>query len=103
MSSCRNSMPYGVLRCAAITYAPSFHRSWRADPLSSTAPRTSTSHWYVSMKKRMLFVLTSLFVVAAQVFAQQQTVTGKVTSEQGVALSGVTVTLKGTTTRAVTN
>jgi TonB-linked SusC/RagA family outer membrane protein len=55
------------------------------------------------MKKRMLFVLTSLFVVAAQVFAQQQTVTGKVTSEQGAALSGVTVTLKGTTTRAVTN
>jgi len=55
------------------------------------------------MKKRMLFVLTSLFFVAAQVFAQQQSVTGKVTSEQGAPLSGVTVTVKGTTTRAVTN
>ncbi|HJQ11654.1 MAG TPA: SusC/RagA family TonB-linked outer membrane protein [Gemmatimonadaceae bacterium] len=55
------------------------------------------------MKKRMLFVLTSLFFVAAQVFAQQQTVTGKVTSEQGAPLSGVTVTVKGTSTRALTN
>lgn len=55
------------------------------------------------MKKRLLFVLTSLFFVAAQAFAQQQTVTGKVTSEQGTPLSGVTVTVKGTTTRAVTN
>src|SRR2546423_4103750 len=55
------------------------------------------------MKKRMLFVLASLFFVAAQVFAQQQNVTGKVTREQGAPLSGVTVTVKGTTTRAVTN
>src|SRR5256714_9562161 len=55
------------------------------------------------MKKRMLFVLTSLFFVAAQVFAQQQNVTGKVTSEQGAPLSGVTITVKGTTTRAATN
>ena len=54
------------------------------------------------MKKRLLFVLTSLFFVAAQAFAQQQTVTGKITSEQGTPLSGVTVTVKGTTTRAVT-
>lgn len=54
------------------------------------------------MKKRLLFVLTSLFFVTAQVFAQQQTVTGKVTSEQGTPLSGVTVTVKGTNTRAVT-
>src|SRR5256714_69381 len=55
------------------------------------------------MKKRMLFVLTSFFFVAARVFAQQQNVTGKVTSEQGAPLSGVTITVKGTTTRAVTN
>jgi len=55
------------------------------------------------MKKRLLFVLTSLVFVAAQVFAQQQTVTGKVTSEQGTPLSGVTVTVKGTNTRAATN
>ena len=54
------------------------------------------------MKKRMLFVLTSLFLVAAQVFAQQQTVTGKVTSEQGAPLSGVTVSVKGTTMRTLT-
>ncbi|HJQ12557.1 MAG TPA: SusC/RagA family TonB-linked outer membrane protein [Gemmatimonadaceae bacterium] len=55
------------------------------------------------MKKSMLSVLTSLFLVAAQAFAQQLNVTGKVTSEQGAPLFGVTVTLKGTTTRAVTN
>jgi len=55
------------------------------------------------MKKRLLFVLTSLVFVAAEVFAQQQTVTGKVTSEQGTPLSGVTVTVKGTNTRAATN
>ncbi|HEX6627487.1 MAG TPA: SusC/RagA family TonB-linked outer membrane protein [Gemmatimonadaceae bacterium] len=55
------------------------------------------------MKKRTLFVLTSLFLVAAQVFAQQQSVTGKVTSEQGAPLSGVTVRVKGTTIGAITN
>ncbi len=55
------------------------------------------------MRKRLLFVLTSLFFVAAQAFAQQQSITGKVTTEQGTPLSGVTVTVKGTNTRAVTN
>jgi TonB-linked SusC/RagA family outer membrane protein len=54
------------------------------------------------MKKRLLFVLTSLFFVTAQVFAQQQTVTGKVTTEQGAPLSGVQVSVEGTNNRAVT-
>ncbi len=50
------------------------------------------------MKKRVLTVLTGLLLVAAQAFAQQKTVTGKVTSEQGSPLSGVLIVIKGTST-----
>ncbi|HLQ59591.1 MAG TPA: SusC/RagA family TonB-linked outer membrane protein [Gemmatimonadales bacterium] len=37
-----------------------------------------------------------VFLFAAQAFAQQRTITGKVTSEQGTPLAGVTVVVKGT-------
>src|SRR5206468_259027 len=36
-------------------------------------------------------------------FAQQRTITGKVTSEQGAPLAGVSITVKGTTTATATN
>lgn len=48
------------------------------------------------MKKRLLTVLMGTFLCAAQAFAQQKTVTGKVTSEAGVPLQGVTIIVKGT-------
>ena len=48
-------------------------------------------------------VFTGLFLSAAQAFAQQRTVTGKVTSEQGAPLSGVSVVIKGTNTGSATN
>lgn len=55
------------------------------------------------MKKRVLMVLMGLFLSTAQAFAQQQkTVTGRVTSEQGNPLGGVSVVLKGTTSGATT-
>ncbi|MDP1860413.1 MAG: SusC/RagA family TonB-linked outer membrane protein [Gemmatimonadaceae bacterium] len=48
------------------------------------------------MKKRLLMVLTGTFLLAAQALAQQKTVTGKVTNEGGLAMSGVQVVVKGT-------
>ncbi len=52
--------------------------------------------------KRSLLTLLALILVAAPAFAQQRTITGKVTSEQGTPLSGVSVTVKGTTTSTAT-
>ena len=48
-------------------------------------------------------VLIGLFLFATQASAQQKTVTGKVTNEQGTALSGVAVLVKGTTNTTTTN
>ncbi|HEY9225994.1 MAG TPA: SusC/RagA family TonB-linked outer membrane protein [Gemmatimonadaceae bacterium] len=55
------------------------------------------------MKKRILMVLTGLFLSTAQALAQQKTVTGRVTSEQGNALPGVSVVIRGTNTGTSTN
>jgi TonB-linked SusC/RagA family outer membrane protein len=48
-------------------------------------------------------VFLSAFLFAADAFAQQRTVTGKVTSEQGNPLAGVSVRVKGTATTTATN
>src|SRR5436189_2494687 len=53
--------------------------------------------------KRLLPTLLGLVLVAGQAFPQQRTITAKVTSEQGTPLSGVSVTVKGTTTTTSTN
>jgi TonB-linked SusC/RagA family outer membrane protein len=56
------------------------------------------------MKKRVLTVLMGTFLLAGQALAQQQrTVTGKVTSEQGVPMQGTTIVVKGTNTGTSTN
>jgi TonB-dependent SusC/RagA subfamily outer membrane receptor len=55
------------------------------------------------MKTRVLTVLAGLFLVSTQAFAQQKTVTGKVTSEQGTPLAGVSVLIRGTNTGTNTN
>jgi TonB-linked SusC/RagA family outer membrane protein len=55
------------------------------------------------LKKRTLFALLGVFLSAVPAFAQQKTVTGKVTSEQGVALASVSVVIKGTNTGTATN
>ena len=47
-------------------------------------------------------VLMGLFLLAGQASAQQKTVTGKVTDDQGVPLSGVSVVIKGTTIGTLT-
>ncbi len=43
------------------------------------------------------------FLVAAQAFAQQKTVTGRVTSEIGAPLQGVSVVISGTSVGTLTN
>ncbi|MEP6733416.1 MAG: SusC/RagA family TonB-linked outer membrane protein [bacterium] len=53
------------------------------------------------MKTRILMVLMGLFFVATHAFAQQVTVTGKITDEQGAPLTGVSVIVRGTTTGTV--
>ena len=55
------------------------------------------------MKKGVVIALLGILCVAPQAVSQQKTVTGKVTSEQGAPLSGVSVILKGTNTRTATN
>lgn len=55
------------------------------------------------MNHRVLRLLLGLLFIAAPAMAQGQNVTGKVTSEQGTALAGVQILVKGTTTGAVTN
>jgi TonB-linked SusC/RagA family outer membrane protein len=48
-------------------------------------------------------LLMGAFLVPTYAFAQQKTVTGKVTSEGGSPLVGVSVTIRGTTTGTATN
>ncbi len=54
------------------------------------------------MKKQMPILLLGVLLVTAPAVAQQRTVTGTVTNEQGAPLSGVAVIVKGTATRAST-
>ena len=53
--------------------------------------------------KRFFLALLSLTLVSAPAFAQQRTITGKVTSEQGSPLSSVAVSVKGTSVSTTTN
>ncbi|WP_337172853.1 SusC/RagA family TonB-linked outer membrane protein [Gemmatimonas aurantiaca] len=55
------------------------------------------------MKKRVLAVLLGTALIATQAMAQQPAVTGKVTRDGSVPLSGVSVGIKGTSTVAQTN
>ena len=56
------------------------------------------------MKTRVLVMsLMGMFLLAGQAFAQQKTVTGKVTDEQVTPVSGASVVIRGTTTGAHTN
>src|SRR5437016_13263818 len=53
--------------------------------------------------RRSLLVLLALVLVSGPAFAQQRTITGKVSSEQGAPLAGVSVAVKGTITATTTN
>jgi len=53
--------------------------------------------------KQIFLVSWVLVVATSQAFAQQRTITGKVTSEQNLPLSGVTVTVKGTSATTASN
>ncbi|WP_293785449.1 TonB-dependent receptor [uncultured Pedobacter sp.] len=54
------------------------------------------------MKKQLLSIFLGIFLLLAHAFAQQITITGKVTSEDG-PIPGVSVRVKGSTTVAQTN
>ena len=53
--------------------------------------------------QRLLTVLVSTVLLAAPALAQQKTVTGNVSRDDGIPLAGVAVTVKGTTQSTVTN
>ena len=56
------------------------------------------------MKTKFSSILTLLLVFVVQIiFAQEQTITGTVTDEDGLPLPGVTVIIKGTTTGVQTD
>src|SRR5437773_5907394 len=55
------------------------------------------------MKTSVVLVLVGVFLVAPRASAQQKTVTGRVTSEQGAPLAGVSVVTKGTNTGTSSN
>ena len=56
------------------------------------------------MKKKLLVLLCGVFLLAAQAFAQQKVITGKVTgSDDGETIPGVSVRVKGGTTGVQTN
>ncbi|MEO8624622.1 MAG: TonB-dependent receptor plug domain-containing protein, partial [bacterium] len=55
------------------------------------------------MKSRILMMLMGIFLVSVQAEAQQKTVTGKITDEQGAPLAAVSVVIRGTTTGTVSN
>ncbi len=58
---------------------------------------------HLVMKTRVLTAVMGLFLLAAPAFAQQRTVTGRVTDEQSAPLAGVSVIIKGTTSGTLTN
>ncbi|HSD33341.1 MAG TPA: SusC/RagA family TonB-linked outer membrane protein [Gemmatimonadales bacterium] len=55
------------------------------------------------MKRTVLLVLMGFLLITAPVFAQERIVTGRVTSEQGSPLAGVSVSVKGTSIATSTN
>ena len=55
------------------------------------------------MKQRLLIVVMGLLLVAGRASAQQKTVTGRVTDEQGSPQPSVSVVIRGTTTGTSTN
>lgn len=55
------------------------------------------------MRKTLLTLLGCLLLLTAQVFAQDRAVTGKVSAEDGSALPGVNISLKGTNRGTTTN
>src|SRR6266513_76598 len=52
---------------------------------------------------RLTVALFGFLLVAAPALTQQRTITGKVTTEQGAPLAGVTISVKGTNTAASSN
>src|SRR5207247_10488631 len=99
---------FRVEEAHAIEYAPPGER---ARPVAScglheravTSGPMDQNSVDLIMKISVVMVLLGIFLVDPQAFSQQKTVTGKVTSEQGAPLSGVSVGITGTNTRTARN
>src|SRR5438309_5221186 len=55
------------------------------------------------MNTRVLTLVMGMFLLAARAVAQQKTVTGKITNEQGLPLAGASIVIKGTGTGTYSN
>src|ERR1041385_2876968 len=101
-----NGRPWGAPRSAPHLREDSIHRVPAAIPpptaASSKTALSTQPTGFLMLKHRLHLVLAGLCLVASQAVAQQATVTGKVTDEQGGPLRGVSVVVKGTTTGTVT-
>src|SRR5688572_16407183 len=64
-----------------------------------TFPQTGSTQ----MKRRITTLLTGLLMFAAQAYAQQKTITGRVTNELGDPMAGVQIVVKGTSVGTLTN
>src|ERR1043166_5300214 len=85
-------------RPAGLMPTNGFERAFRA------RLRLPSHPVHLVMTKTSVFtVLTGLCLAAAPVAAQQMTITGKVTDEQGTALRGASIVVKGTGTGTTTN
>src|SRR2546430_661066 len=82
--------------------APALASCGRHERAVTSGPMDPTPAGLI-MKKGVVIALLGILCVAPQAVSQQKTVTGKVTSEQGAPLSGVSVVIKGTTRSTGTN
>ncbi|MDF9798610.1 TonB-linked SusC/RagA family outer membrane protein [Catalinimonas alkaloidigena] len=64
---------------------------------------TMTNLYSIQGRRLCLYTFIFLFMAVSVTYAQQKTITGKITDSEGDALPGVTVLEKGTTNGTVTN
>ena len=55
------------------------------------------------LTRKLLSLVLLMFFMTGMAFAQQKTITGKVTDQTGASVPGVTVMIKGTTSGVITS
>src|SRR5256885_245321 len=91
-------------KCHHSVPVPSRAQPTSGRPLSVRAlANASTKPGTVIMKTRVFLGLLGFCLCSSLAFAQQKTITGKVTNETGAPLSGVSVIIQGTTSGTSTN
>src|SRR5918996_6655774 len=82
---------------------PTFPLSAVRHPAAAQTPARSGENLMRALLARAAVVLVGLSLSAAHALAQQRTITGRVTSEQGGSLPGVSVVIQGTRLGTLTN